>query len=210
MPNVFAVCDTCGTFFPAYIVEFGDAPEIELIEATVTVGPDLHVPENCPKCGGTGHMVAGVYNVVGDTLELLQGPERTVSELERLAQILREARQRNASAEEVKETIQQEVPNLSRLADLLPRTRGELYAFLALVLTAIQLIIGTVSAQGVNIQDVDVDINQLVGITVEQQQPTTQPRSQDIPKVGRNEPCPCGSGKKYKKCHGNPLRGPKG
>ena len=23
-----------------------------------------------------------------------------------------------------------------------------------------------------------------------------------FPKVGRNEPCPCGSGKKYKKCHG--------
>ena len=21
-------------------------------------------------------------------------------------------------------------------------------------------------------------------------------------KVGRNEPCPCGSGKKYKRCHG--------
>lgn len=21
------------------------------------------------------------------------------------------------------------------------------------------------------------------------------------PKVGRNEPCPCGSGKKFKKCH---------
>ena len=21
-------------------------------------------------------------------------------------------------------------------------------------------------------------------------------------KVGRNEPCPCGSGKKYKQCHG--------
>ena len=24
----------------------------------------------------------------------------------------------------------------------------------------------------------------------------------DMPKVGRNQPCPCGSGKKYKKCHG--------
>lgn len=24
------------------------------------------------------------------------------------------------------------------------------------------------------------------------------------PKVGRNDPCPCGSGKKYKKCHGRP------
>jgi hypothetical protein len=26
--------------------------------------------------------------------------------------------------------------------------------------------------------------------------------ARDQPKVGRNEPCPCGSGKKYKKCHG--------
>jgi len=25
---------------------------------------------------------------------------------------------------------------------------------------------------------------------------------QDLPKVGRNDPCPCGSGKKYKACHG--------
>jgi preprotein translocase subunit SecA len=24
----------------------------------------------------------------------------------------------------------------------------------------------------------------------------------DTPKVGRNDPCPCGSGKKYKHCHG--------
>jgi uncharacterized protein YecA (UPF0149 family) len=24
----------------------------------------------------------------------------------------------------------------------------------------------------------------------------------ETPKVGRNEPCPCGSGKKYKKCCG--------
>jgi preprotein translocase subunit SecA len=23
----------------------------------------------------------------------------------------------------------------------------------------------------------------------------------DMPKVGRNDPCPCGSGKKYKHCH---------
>jgi preprotein translocase subunit SecA len=32
--------------------------------------------------------------------------------------------------------------------------------------------------------------------------PTTVRRQQ--PKVGRNDPCPCGSGKKYKKCHGMP------
>jgi len=28
------------------------------------------------------------------------------------------------------------------------------------------------------------------------------PIRREGPKVGRNDPCPCGSGKKYKKCHG--------
>jgi uncharacterized protein YecA (UPF0149 family) len=27
----------------------------------------------------------------------------------------------------------------------------------------------------------------------------------DGEKIGRNDPCPCGSGKKYKKCHGQAL-----
>ena len=29
-----------------------------------------------------------------------------------------------------------------------------------------------------------------------------QPFVREDKKVGRNEPCPCGSGKKYKQCHG--------
>ena len=29
-----------------------------------------------------------------------------------------------------------------------------------------------------------------------------QPVVRDGIKVGRNDPCPCGSGKKYKQCHG--------
>ena len=31
--------------------------------------------------------------------------------------------------------------------------------------------------------------------------PATLPFVRDTPKVGRNDPCPCGSGKKFKKCH---------
>jgi len=48
-----------------------------------------------------------------------------------------------------------------------------------------------------------------VSNTAQQQQegapPQPQPKSQPVrveKKVGRNEPCPCGSGKKYKQCHG--------
>jgi preprotein translocase subunit SecA len=33
-------------------------------------------------------------------------------------------------------------------------------------------------------------------------QPSLRPVQRSVPKVGRNDPCPCGSGKKYKKCHG--------
>ena len=37
--------------------------------------------------------------------------------------------------------------------------------------------------------------------TMDSQQPAASaPRTEN--KVGRNDPCPCGSGKKYKKCHG--------
>jgi len=34
------------------------------------------------------------------------------------------------------------------------------------------------------------------------EQKTVQQVVRGAEKVGRNEPCPCGSGKKYKKCHG--------
>jgi len=30
----------------------------------------------------------------------------------------------------------------------------------------------------------------------------SQPFVRDNEKIGRNQPCPCGSGKKYKQCHG--------
>jgi preprotein translocase subunit SecA len=34
------------------------------------------------------------------------------------------------------------------------------------------------------------------------ERPKPQPFQRAIGKVGRNDPCPCGSGKKYKHCHG--------
>ncbi|NIQ01857.1 MAG: hypothetical protein GWM98_05475, partial [Nitrospinaceae bacterium] len=38
------------------------------------------------------------------------------------------------------------------------------------------------------------------GDSAEGAKPATVRREEK--KVGRNDPCPCGSGKKYKKCHG--------
>jgi preprotein translocase subunit SecA len=40
------------------------------------------------------------------------------------------------------------------------------------------------------------------GTTAPARQGAPQAAKRDAAKVGRNDPCPCGSGKKYKKCHG--------
>jgi uncharacterized protein YecA (UPF0149 family) len=154
----------------------------------------------CPACGGMGHIPDGVYNFIGNTIELLSGPARTVSELQRLANILREARKKNASLEEVKKEIQEEVPELSSLRDILPKNRSELYAFLALILSVITLLLPQLSSKGAN----KVEINNVINNVYQQAQPQETPKKgspeRKNKKIGRNEPCPCGSGKKYKKC----------
>ena len=43
---------------------------------------------------------------------------------------------------------------------------------------------------------------QMLGASVAEAPKKTAPAA---PKVGRNDPCPCGSGKKYKKCHGTDV-----
>ncbi|RYF40414.1 MAG: preprotein translocase subunit SecA, partial [Comamonadaceae bacterium] len=39
-------------------------------------------------------------------------------------------------------------------------------------------------------------------VQVVRDEATTQVATGETPRVGRNDPCPCGSGKKYKQCHG--------
>jgi preprotein translocase subunit SecA len=57
-----------------------------------------------------------------------------------------------------------------------------------------------------NIQLREEEMQQLVysGGEEEVNQRPSSPRKRTEAKIGRNEPCPCGSGKKYKKCHGMP------
>ncbi len=39
-------------------------------------------------------------------------------------------------------------------------------------------------------------------VLAEPEEPKSQPFKRFGDKIGRNDPCPCGSGKKYKQCHG--------
>lgn len=56
-----------------------------------------------------------------------------------------------------------------------------------------------------SLQNPDQDTTPRTGTPMQagkQAQPQPQPFTRDQPKIGRNQPCPCGSGKKYKQCHG--------
>lgn len=40
------------------------------------------------------------------------------------------------------------------------------------------------------------------GPDCDHEHPAREPHRRNAPKPGRNDPCPCGSGRKFKKCHG--------
>jgi preprotein translocase subunit SecA len=148
-----------------------------------------------------GHVPDGVFNFIGNTIQILSAPERTVSELLGLARILQEARDRGEDKEQVTARIEKELPSLSVLAKLLPTNKSELYGFLGVVIAAVALY--TQSADKPPSQTV-VNVTQIVQqITNEQPQNRSQAQSPATPpKQGRNEPCQCGSGKEFKKCCG--------
>ena len=52
--------------------------------------------------------------------------------------------------------------------------------------------------------DLDDAIDEMVACVLDAAEITrpNRPLTRDAPKVGRNDPCPCGSGRKYKACHG--------
>jgi len=58
------------------------------------------------------------------------------------------------------------------------------------------------------IADLDAAVGELVEAVAELYDRTTplryrvEAQRRDTPKVGRNDPCPCGSGRKFKHCHG--------
>jgi len=70
---------------------------------------------------------------------------------------------------------------------------------------------GAFAREGQKVREMRKDINFLGGSSENQKNAgaaapapaqSSAPRKEDGTKVGRNDPCPCGSGKKYKKCHG--------
>jgi hypothetical protein len=147
--------------------------------------------------------------VVGNTIELISGPERTYRDLERLAAVLKEARAQGATVAEIAQAIRKETPELTSVGDLLPKSRAELYAFIGIILSAIAILLSQCASPRKRTQPIlNVNVEQVINQAVSAQTAERPTEAARVEKgtgkepVGRNDPCPCGSGKKYKRCHG--------
>jgi len=183
-----AICETCSTIFPSGFALNG-ASNITFVGTTS--GP-------CPNCGGTGRVPDATYNSFGNVLELISGPSQTFEDLKRLSEILERARDQQALPEEVLAEIENNDPKLKTIADLFPKTRNEFYMVVGLVIAAIALMTDSGSKKS----HTEIIFNNVINYIYDKQRSDEPIKLSDANKVGRNEPCPCKSGKKYKHCHG--------
>jgi len=131
MPYAKAFCDNCGLIFDSGIFLEENAQNISL----------KGNKNQCPNCGNMADIPDGLFSVVNNTIELLKGPEITAQRLKSLKKIISDIRNKEITNEEITKTLTENAPELSSLANLLPKTRSELYSFLAVIATIIGMLI---------------------------------------------------------------------
>ena len=153
MPMIPAFCDDCGTPFSSGIFVENC---LHMTMAGNRSGP-------CPNCGGMGSIPDGVFNVIGNAIEILNAPIRTIEQLKKYAQVLDEAKSQELSREEIKTKIDEEVPEFSSVSQFLPKSRSELYAFLALIISVLAYVTPLMmSDDGMSEKEVESLINNSV------------------------------------------------
>ena len=201
MPSLPAICDTCLTVWDPHAFNFGNANNVYIED--VAVSP-------CPNCGGTGHIPDGIYSTTTDTIAVLATTAKSAQSLGALMRILKRARDQRVTTEELAQSLEQEkAANLKPVAALvrrLPRKLDIKY-WIGIALAVVALLEGQATDQ--KVERIEGRVEQIYA-QVLAQHPAASPSPIPpptaslslTPKVGRNEPCPCGSGKKYKRCHG--------
>jgi hypothetical protein len=190
--DIPVVCGTCATLFFAPNLVGGTA-QVEFKNSSL--GP-------CPVCGGVGDIIDGVYSAATNTAKLIISSATKPQQLKAIEAIFLAAKKHKLSSVQINERVHKEVPELQTISDWIPKTRMELYTFIGIVLALITYISTTSfnfidSNNNTSEKMVKELVDKAVQDQVKAQKPLQKPKKN---KIGRNEPCPCGSGKKYKKC----------
>lgn len=195
-------CKHCGKEFET---------QIKIDPAIYAMVPNIRVGFNsftCPHCENLAVYSEVDFRYTSELAAELANFGKIVKafihDVEKTGQPLRAASELLSELEEAKE--KGDVSGLRKskkftfLKKWLPNSPEKIAAYMVILTTIIQLLT----------EEPDTKINQTTIINridqtvIMQFQGTEkkQERPHKIPKIRRNEPCPCGSGKKYKFCHG--------
>ena len=161
----------------------------------------------CPSCGGSGLIPDGTYEYANEVLKLLSGPGINVNELRKIEKILRSARRtKETNEEEILSKVKETSPDIAQAIERVPRQHNILnwiLILIALISLAIQTHStyfkdDTKSTEKKVIEYLLREFGSEIRTKKNLGNEGTYRRSG--PKIRRNDPCPCGSGKKYKKC----------
>jgi hypothetical protein len=189
------ICDHCGAMFMTRsAIEMGHHTRGLTL---VNVG----VP--CQNCGRQARILDGVYDAMGDTVRIAATSANSAKSLERFRRLLEESRASGADAETVARRIKEEAPEFTAVAVAVSTRQGrDFYDSIVLLLLVLSTLIAFRETLKPDITSEQID--QIVQRAIESARPSLpHPEVEQIhrPKTGRNELCPCGSGRKYKKCH---------
>jgi hypothetical protein len=117
---------------------------------------------------------------------LLSGSGRSVADLQRAINIFEHIQKETITAEEVASKLKDELPELSSLADVLPKNRQELYAFVQTLVLILTLLVAIANRT----QSSNVQIQQTTNVVV------VQPEQKEVVKPKPKAPKKTSKGKK--------------
>ena len=188
MPLIPAFCNRCGAAFSSGI----------FIDNCVNISLYGNTSGPCPRCGGIGSVPNGVFNVINGVIEHFGAIRDQEEVLNRIANILTRAVEEKSSTQNIAKEIRYKAPEISNIAEVLPKTRTELYAFIALLLTLISILLANL---GSNDDATEKLLNKILEKSMQSNYFIPYEETL-ISKPRRNSPCQCGSGKRFKQCCG--------
>lgn len=135
MAEVPVLCHNCKALYGATVLEGA-------LLGNTQLGNN---PIPCPFCGNMGYTIEGLYSSVEKAVQIVSNSLSSEKSLSFLTKKLEEYKRRELDPHIFKQEILQNAPELKCLTDTLPKTRSELYAFIAVLLTAITVLLSTIT-----------------------------------------------------------------
>lgn len=205
MARLPAFCGSCAALIASPLR--ADRPEADNAFA---------VPVSCPVCGEGGQVPAEIYRRTVQLVRVLLARPPDEEELDTFRRVVGEAAEEGLEKHELVSRVLDEVPALGRISGVVPEgPDGVRRGFLKLVSVARAVVEDAGAEDGAAVTEEDeLPVEELAARVLEEAlerhapeveedepPPNVREARRRMEQAGRNDPCPCGSGQKYKRCH---------